>query len=81
ERGSGLVNEITRNPWVWGAVALCFGLVAAALGFPGFAHVLHVAWPSTGGTVLALVASLTPVLAGQVYLALSPRGETEGRAE
>ena len=70
-RGAGLSNEVTRNPWVWGALALCLGLLAAALGIPGLAKVLHVAWPGRAGLALATGMSLAPLLTGQGYLALT----------
>jgi len=66
-----LRNEVTRNLWVWGALVLCIGLLAAALGIPGLASILHTAWPGSSGLLVALGMSLGPLLAGQVYLALT----------
>ena len=44
EPGSPLLaNEITRNPWVWGALALCSGLLLAAVAIPGARLVLQIA--------------------------------------
>jgi len=74
DRDAGVLrNEITRNLWVWGALALCIGLLVAALGIPGLASILHAAWPGAGGLLVALGMSLLPLLAGQVYLGLTGR--------
>ncbi|MBW2215506.1 MAG: cation transporting ATPase C-terminal domain-containing protein [Deltaproteobacteria bacterium] len=38
---SGFVfNEVTRNPWIWGAVILCTGLLVAAVYVPILSEVL-----------------------------------------
>lgn len=61
-----LVNEITRNPYVWGALALCIGLVAVAVYFPPLSAVLSLAPPPAAGLALALGLSLAPWAVGQV---------------
>jgi Ca2+-transporting ATPase len=67
ERGSGMLrNEITRNPFVWGALALCTGLLVAAVYLPGLADLLKTVDPGLKGWVLIIVASLIPLLMGQV---------------
>jgi Ca2+-transporting ATPase len=58
-------NEITRNPWVWGALALCVALLLAAVYLPPLAAVLHVTDPGTTGWTLILAASLFPLAVGQ----------------
>jgi Ca2+-transporting ATPase len=57
-------NQVTRNPWAWGAIALCAGLLLAATYLPPLAAVLGLVPPS--GTMWAVVlgASLTPALIG-----------------
>jgi Ca2+-transporting ATPase len=43
---SGLIdNEITRNPWVWAALALCAAMLVAAAHVPSLAQVLEMAAP------------------------------------
>jgi Ca2+-transporting ATPase len=43
---SGLLdNEITRNPWIWGALALCAGMLVAAAHVPSLSHVLQMSAP------------------------------------
>jgi Ca2+-transporting ATPase len=68
-RGSGwLRNEVTRNPWIWGAVALCLVLVFLAVHWPPLATVLSVESPGLDGWALAFGASLLPLVAGQLTL-------------
>jgi Ca2+-transporting ATPase len=64
-------NEITRNPWVWGALGLCLALLLAAVYWPPLAAILAVANPGAAGWATAVALSLVPWLAGQ--LSLLPR--------
>lgn len=67
DRGSNLLrNEITQNRFVWGALALCAGLLLGAVYLPGLADVLRTVDPSSGGWILVIGASLIPLVAGQV---------------
>jgi Ca2+-transporting ATPase len=61
-----LRNEIVRNPYVWGALALCTGLLLLALYLPGLALVLSLIPPSREGWALVLSMSLIPFVLGQV---------------
>jgi Ca2+-transporting ATPase len=73
-RGSGwIANEITRNPWVWAALALCLGLLLLAVYWPPLAAVLSLAPPGAAGWALAVALSLAPLLAGQLGLLRRPR--------
>lgn len=66
-RGSSsgpLRNEVTRNPYVWGALLLCIFLLVAAVFIPPLALVLHVENPGWNGWGLIGVMSLAPVAAG-----------------
>jgi Ca2+-transporting ATPase len=58
-------NEITRNPWVWGALAFCVGLLLAAVYLHPLARILHVVDPGASGWTLVLAASLGPLAIGQ----------------
>jgi Ca2+-transporting ATPase len=72
--GSGFFsNEITRNPYVWGALALCTLILLGAAYVPGLATVLRVATPGAAEWTLILGASLVPLLAGELYRRLSAR--------
>jgi Ca2+-transporting ATPase len=68
-----LRNEITENPFVWGALALCAALLLAAVYVPPLAQVLSVADPGPQGWAIALAMSAVPLLVGQLTLALRAR--------
>jgi Ca2+-transporting ATPase len=70
DRGSEFLrNEITRNRFVWGALALCSLLLLATVYLPGLSHVLKVADPGSAGWTLVVVMSLMPFFVGQVVKA------------
>lgn len=73
--GRVFVNEVTGNPWVWGAIALCLGLISAALWLPGLSGILKLPDPGRAGLLLAAGASVVPLLIGQVFIALRPTGQ------
>ncbi len=65
---SGLFgNEITRNPYVWGALALCTVMLLAVVYVPGLALVFEVQHPGLSGWLLLLSMSAVPLAAGQVW--------------
>lgn len=66
-----LGNAVTRNRLVWYALALCIGLILAAVTVPGLASTLQIEAISFGGWALALGCSALPLLAGQVWLGTS----------
>ncbi|MGM0578465.1 MAG: cation-translocating P-type ATPase [Myxococcota bacterium] len=76
---SGLVvNEISRNPFVWAALALDVGLLLLAVYFVPLAGVLSLVHPGTTGWLLVAAASAVPLVAGQAWLVLrARRGATE----
>ncbi len=59
-------NEITRNPWVWGAVVLCICLVLASVYAPGLSDVLSTQDPTPRGWGLVAILSLIPLVVGYV---------------
>ena len=66
-RDTGLLkNEITRNPWVWAALALCSGLLLGPIYVPPLAEILGLSRPT--GTMWALVvtSSVLPLVASQL---------------
>ncbi|MHC4955649.1 MAG: cation-translocating P-type ATPase [Planctomycetota bacterium] len=67
ERGTGVFrNEITRNPFVWGALALCTVLLLIAVYVPPLAEVLELVQPTAGEWLMVLGFSLVPLVVGQV---------------
>jgi Ca2+-transporting ATPase len=65
--GSGLLrNEVTRNPWVWGAVGVCIALLIATVYLPGLSDLLRTAEPGADGWMLLLGMSAIPLVVAQV---------------
>jgi P-type Ca2+ transporter type 2C len=62
-----LKTEITRNPWVWGALALSSLLLLAAMYFAPLATVMEVEVLSVDQWLVVLGGSLVPLLLGQSY--------------
>jgi len=60
-------NEVTRNPYVWGALALCVGLIVVAVYVPGISDVLRLVSPGAVGWLAAVGMSFVPVVAGSIY--------------
>ena len=55
-------NAVTRNPYVWAALALCLGLLVLAVYYPPLAALLHLAPPAPRHWGVIVVASLLPLL-------------------
>jgi P-type Ca2+ transporter type 2C len=61
--GSGFFrNGITQNLWVWAALALCFGLLLAAVYLPYLSDALRMHEPGTTGWLLIIGWSLVPAI-------------------
>ncbi len=74
EHGSGFFsNEITRNPWVWGALVLCLLLLAAALYIPVLSDVLVLSDPGPNGWLVIAIMTLAPWILVQVYKSIRRR--------
>jgi Ca2+-transporting ATPase len=66
-RGSDLLrNDITQNPYVWGAVALTIGMLLAAVYVPFMADLLRLVRPGPDGWLIVLAGSLAPLVIGQI---------------
>jgi Ca2+-transporting ATPase len=63
-----LWNDIIRNPFVWGALVLCSGLLLVAVYLPGLAAVLHVVNPGVWGWLIVITMSLLPWIIGQLLI-------------
>ena len=67
DTGSGLIrNEITTNPYIWGALLICTGLLLSAVYLPGLHDALQTVNPGLTGWGLAIAISFIPVLVGQI---------------
>lgn len=65
--GSGpFVNEVTANRWVWGAVALCLILLAAAMFIPAVAGVLELEPLEPRAWFLVMAAGAAPFALGRL---------------
>jgi Ca2+-transporting ATPase len=71
-----LSNDITHNPYVWGALALCVLLLLAAVYLPGLSDILQVTDPGLTGWALVGGASLVPLVIGQIALVMRHWQET-----
>ena len=70
-----LRNEITCNPWIWGALAFCAGLMVTAAYVPSLSDVLHVVAPDSRMWTIILTMSLAPLLVGPFLKSLASRYE------
>jgi len=60
-------NDVTRNPFVWEALALCILLLLGAIYVPGLSDILKMVAPGFQGWLLILGMSLVPLVVGQVF--------------
>jgi Ca2+-transporting ATPase len=65
-----LNNEITSNPFIWGALGLCIALLLAAVYIPFLADLLGTSPPGPIGWGLVAGMSLVPLVLGQLLKAL-----------
>jgi Ca2+-transporting ATPase len=73
-RAGLFANEITRNPWVWGALALCSALLVLPPYVPPLAYVLHLAPPTPTMWTVVIALSAAPMIVTQaVTLGLAAR--------
>jgi Ca2+-transporting ATPase len=67
DRGSSFLhNDVIRNPFVWGALALCTLLLLIAVYLPVLAGVLKLVAPSLNGWTLIIIMSVIPLVVGQI---------------
>lgn len=64
-------NDVTRNPFVWGALVLCSGLLMVAVYAPGLSLALHMVHPGKSGWFLIAGMSLVPLVIGQAWKAIT----------
>ena len=66
-RYSGLLrNEVTRNPWIWGAIALCIVLLAVPAYVPAAAAILQIVPPDRDMWIIILGMSVAPLAVNQI---------------
>lgn len=59
------INEITRNPFIWAALALGVLLLMTAAYLPGISRVMGLVRPGPAGWSLILAISFIPLIVGQ----------------
>lgn len=62
-----LINEITKNKFVWLAIIICTGMMALVYMIPQTRHVLGLVVLSTEVWVVSIVASSVPLVLVQLY--------------
>jgi Ca2+-transporting ATPase len=72
-RSGPIVNEVTRNGWLWGALLFCAVLLAVPPHLPPMAHLLHLAPPTAGMWSIVLACSLAPLIAVQAAMLIAGR--------
>ncbi|MCB0006289.1 MAG: cation-transporting P-type ATPase [Anaerolineales bacterium] len=66
DTGTNLIrNEISSNPWVWAALALCAVLLLLAVYLPPLSAVLQTSDPGLSGWLVVLGMSLLPTIVSQ----------------
>ena len=76
-RSGRLRNEVTRNPWLWAALALCTVLVTVPPYVPPLAHVLQLTPPSAAMWAIVLGMSLAPLIVTQAVVEVLTRWRTK----
>ena len=74
DKGSNFLrNSITRNPFIWGALFICIGLLLVALYVPVLSDVLKLVNPGMKGWIIVIAMSLIPLVVGQFIKARGGR--------
>jgi Ca2+-transporting ATPase len=68
EKGTSILhNEVVRNNYIWGAIALSIALVLIATYLPGLSLILKTVNPGIEGWILILSMSVIPLVIGQIW--------------
>jgi P-type Ca2+ transporter type 2C len=63
-----LRNEVTRNPWMWGALLLCTALLVAPPYLAPIAGVMHLVPPTPIMWAIILGSSAAPLVVTQAVM-------------
>ena len=61
-----LKNDVTSNPYVWGALGLCAALLILSVYLPPMAAILKLVNPGASGWLIVLTASSFTCVIGQL---------------
>jgi Ca2+-transporting ATPase len=70
-----ILNEISRNPWIWAALALCAGILLTAAYVQSLSFMLHMVAPDIRMWGIIFAMSVAPLLAGPIVRRLVRRYE------
>ncbi len=59
-------NTVTGNPFIWGALLLCIGLLLIAVYVPIVSDVLRISAPNSAGWLTVIIMSMIPLAVGQL---------------
>jgi Ca2+-transporting ATPase len=76
-----LINEVTRNSYVWQALGLSTLLLLAAVFTDTLSDILRLTVPGVTGWMLIIAGSLMPLLVGQAVKGIRGRGQRPRIAE
>lgn len=68
-----IINEVTKNHFVWYAIIICSGLMAIVFVIPQMRTVLGLAALPTNVWMVAILASFIPLILGQIYKAITKK--------
>lgn len=72
-RSGLIINEVTQNGWLWGALALCTALLAVPPYLAAPAQLLNLAPLTAAMWAIVLAFSLAPLIVAQTALSLAGR--------
>jgi len=72
-----ILNEITRNPWIWAALALCAGMLLTAAYVPSLSFMLHMVAPDIRMWEIIFAMSTAPLLVGPIIRGFVRRYERD----
>jgi Ca2+-transporting ATPase len=72
-----ILNEISRNPWIWAALALCAGILLTAAYVPSLSFMLHMVAPDIRMWGIIFAMSTAPLLVGPIIRGFVRRYERD----
>jgi len=71
-----ILNEISRNPWIWAALALCASILLTAAYIPSLIYMLHMVAPDIKMWRIIVAMSTVPLLVGPIIRCIVRRYES-----